>query len=615
MAVSPATSEPLQAGIDAQLWDRFAHAGDAAERDRCWLDILAALVPGARLAALVRVEEDGRLEPVVLWPQGVSADALPAGLLERVADEGCGLVTRLPAQDGGSLYGVAHPVFEDERLDAIVAVVVEAGDEQALKTVMGQLHWGSAWQELFTRRRTRARDRALQTRLSAAMNLLAAVLSRPACEAAAMALVTELATLLDCTRVSLGFTDKGYARVYVISHSARFGKRMNLVRAIGAAMDEALDQRQDIMFPLPEGRELPLTRDHARLAELSGSTCIMTVPVHGGHGYYAAVTLERETRPFDEDELRLVQSVAGLAGPALEDKRRNDRWIGRKVFDAAARQWRRLVGPRHAGRKLAVATLASLVLFFSFAEGDYRVSGDVVLEGAMQRVVSAPFAGYVQTAPVRAGDRVEAGELLATLDDQELRLERLRWSSQRNQLQRQYQEALAQHDRSQVSIISAQIEQAEAQLALVESKLGRTRLTAPFDGLVVSGDLSQRLGSAVQQGETLFELAPLDAYRVILMVSEQRIADLAAGQRGVLVLTALPDETHPFRVTRITPVAEARDGENRFRVEAELEEISPRLRPGMEGVGKVFVDRRLLIGIWTRGLWDWLRLQWWVWRP
>ena len=58
-------------------------------------------------------------------------------------------------------------------------------------------------------------------------------------------------------------------------------------------------------------------------------------------------------------------------------------------------------------------------------------------------------------------------------------------------------------DRAAMRIVGAQLAQAEAQLALVVDRLARTRLVAPYDGVVVSGDLSQRLGSPVQQGEAM----------------------------------------------------------------------------------------------------------------
>ena len=49
--------------------------------------------------------------------------------------------------------------------------------------------------------------------------------------------------------------------------------------------------------------------------------------------------------------------------------------------------------------------------------------------------------------------------------------------------------------------------------------------------------------------------------------------------------------------------------------EAQLEGTAPRLRPGMEGVGKVSVGEERLIWIWTHGFTDWLRLALWNWMP
>jgi multidrug resistance efflux pump len=166
-----------------------------------------------------------------------------------------------------------------------------------------------------------------------------------------------------------------------------------------------------------------------------------------------------------------------------------------------------------------------------------------------------------------------------------------------------------------VRVLAAQLAQADAQLALTEEKLARTRLTAPFDAVVVSGDLSQMLGAPVEQGKVLFELAPLDAYRVILQVDERDIAYVALGQRGELALTGLVGEPLGFTVKAITSVSTAQDGRNFFRVEAQLERVPAGLRPGMEGVGKIAAGEERLVWVWTRNFVNWLRISLWAWLP
>ena len=111
------------------------------------------------------------------------------------------------------------------------------------------------------------------------------------------------------------------------------------------------------------------------------------------------------------------------------------------------------------------------------------------------------------------------------------------------------------------------------------------------------------------------EIAPLDGYRIIIEIDERDIADIMPGQRGLLTLAALPEWPLQLTLQRITPVSTTGKGRNRFRVEARLDAQPKGLRPGMEGVAKVDIERRRLIWIWTHDLVDWLRLQAWAWLP
>jgi multidrug resistance efflux pump len=187
--------------------------------------------------------------------------------------------------------------------------------------------------------------------------------------------------------------------------------------------------------------------------------------------------------------------------------------------------------------------------------------------------------------------------------------------SEREQLTRRHRQALATLERSTMAIISAQIDQVDAALSLVADKIARANLVAPFDGVVVSGDLRQLIGSPVELGRLLFQIAPLDAYRIILQVEERDIAYLAVGQQGELTLSGILSQRMDFTVEQIMPVSTAQEGRNVFRVEARLLSPSERVRPGMEGIGKIIVGERNLLWIWTHRLVDWLVLSAWKWQP
>jgi multidrug resistance efflux pump len=238
-----------------------------------------------------------------------------------------------------------------------------------------------------------------------------------------------------------------------------------------------------------------------------------------------------------------------------------------------------------------------------------------VLEAEVQRAAVAPFDGFVRAAPARAGDTVRQGDLLAQLDDRDLILDRLKWRAELDKLLQRDREALAKHNRNGLVVLEPQIRQAEAQLALAEEKLVRTRILAPFDGVVVSGDLSQALGSPVEKGKTLFEVAPLNSYRLIVQVDERDVRFVAVGQSGTVALAGRPGEPVPMTLSKITPVTLAEEGRNAFRIEARLSEAGLELRPGMEGVAKINSGRRSIAWIWVHPVIDWLRLAAWKYLP
>jgi RND family efflux transporter MFP subunit len=263
---------------------------------------------------------------------------------------------------------------------------------------------------------------------------------------------------------------------------------------------------------------------------------------------------------------------------------------------------------------VAAAGVATFVLL-GVMPGTHRVTADATLEGLVQRAVVAGVDGYVAEASARAGDVVHQGQVLARLDERDLVLERRQWTAGLDQLRKEYREALSVHDRTQINILQARIAQSRAQLALLDENLARTRLIAPFDGVIVQGDLSRSLGAPVEKGTLLFEVAPLDGYRIVLDVDERDVAYVTYGKRGQLALSAMPGEPLPLAVEKITPVSSAVDGRNVFRVEASLLRPVTSLRPGMEGVAKIEIGRRRLVWIWTHDLFDRLRLWAWSWWP
>jgi biotin carboxyl carrier protein len=606
--------------LEQALWKQFSESASPGDFARAWLGLQCTLVPGVERGVVVLGEPDtGPFAPVAYWPVAGAGSAGLSAAAELAIAERRGVAQGHDESGPASAalpFCIAFPFIVDGRLFGVAALEIEASRRPQLRGVMRQLQWGVGWIEVMLRREHIRSDKARLEQMSTAFDLVAVVLEQFRFQDACNTSVTDLAMRLDCDQVSVGFVKRHKVRVAALSHVAQFGRRMNLVRSIGAAMDEAVDQRAIVLYPAPEDWEYRIDRAHTELARITGDGVILTVPLQAVGRFFGAMTFERPPgAKFDEDTITLCDCVANVVGPVLEEMRQNDRLIAVKLFESVWTQLKRLFGPHYFGRKLALGLAAAVVTFFALARETYFVTASSVLEGSTQRIMVAPFDGYVGSQLVRAGDVVHAGDLMATLDDKDLVIERLKWSTKKGEQEREYANALAKQQRAEASIFQAQIEQAKAQIDLLDEEIKRTRITAPFDGLVISGDLSQSVGAAVKRGDELFQVAPLKSYRVILKIDERDIADIQPGQEGTLLVTSIPLQPLHYVVTRITPIAEAEQGTNNFRVEASLEELSERLRPGMEGVSKTAVEERLMISNWTRRTVDWLRVMLWKWAP
>jgi biotin carboxyl carrier protein len=597
---------------ESALWAVLAGASGPEQFCQSWLAIQCRLIPGVAGGVVLLQAADGRYAPSAVWPDVRRDMSHLTQAAQRALVERRGLV--MPGAEGAG-HQVAYPVEAVGTLHGVVVLEVAPRAESELQAVLRQLHWGAAGLELLFYRGAVAREVQSRARLQTVLELVASAAGQERYTASAMALVTELATRLECDRVSLGFVQAGQIRIDAFSHSAQFKERTNLVRSVAAAMDEAVDQGATVAWPPIPGALPVVARAHEALAKEQGGT-VCTIPMQVGNAFVGAITLERTAaKPFDDASLELLEALVGLAAPILDTHRREDQWFGKRVLIWWKEKLRQLFGPRHAGLKFGVLLAALLLAFMTLAKGPFRVSAGTALEPLVQQAAAAPFNGYVREAPVRAGDLVKAGTVLARLDDRELKLERLKWIGQEEELGKQLRQAMADRNAAQVQIVSAQLDQARAQVARVEDQLARTTIAAPFDGVVVSGDLSQQLGAPVERGTVLFEVAPLESFRLVVKVDERDVAYVEAGQRGSLLLSAFPDDAIGFTVRKVTPVSTARDGRNFFRVEAELDRTDPRMRPNMEGVGKVDVGERRYVWIWTRSVVDGLRLLLWQWLP
>ncbi len=448
----------------------------------------------------------------------------------------------------------------------------------------------------------------------ALLRLQAVTLSHTEFEAAAVAFCSEFADLTDASRVSLGMIEQRHAVLFAVSRGEPEHLDPRLRKQLLAAMDEAYDQGSTIFAPSGIG-DRRINRAAESLRREHRGT-VITVPIAIHQQTLGALTIEfADVQQTIDPILALAEDAAALFGPVLFVMRQNERSLARRAADGfvtLSRTWPRLI--RSPWRWLAAASLLG-VLVLAFVPARYSVSAPARVEGAVQRVVAAPSNGFLKSNAVRPGDAVTQGQVLVELLDRDLQLDRSKLQGEMAQHENAYAAAMARSDRSNMMIYQAKVAEARAQADLVDQQLKRIQMRAPIDGMVIQGDLSQMLGSPVEKGQVLMTIAPRNAFRVIIELDERDVQAVKLGQNGRLVLSALPWDTVPILIERITPMAVVSEGRNVFEIEARLAQAQADLRPGLRGVARIDVGRAPLLRVWTRRFMEHLSRFVWRWSP
>ena len=593
-------------------------------RIRRWLTRQGKLISGGATRGYLYLsshDSDNHPEPSLscYWPDHLDEPGYFLRVCSRAEKEQRGVVLSFQEEQSvlkkedhsrDSVH-IAYPLLFANGQYLVSAFELYPKDQQQLHAAMLQLESGLRWlkDELLTSEKQRAENTEPLLTLA---RLQTQVQQGESFTEAAQLLVNSLEKILACQRISLALYQKHRAHLAVISSQSIRDKASPVVRDIEQAMEECYDQGKQILYPQAGATPECITLQHWNLAKTQGAGSLMSQPIPGNDTDPGFILLaERSaTTSFEPAEAHFFEATAFALTPTLLTKIYKEQRLTTLLSLRMKKGYRKIL-TKKSRMQVTAATTVALLLFCFFAKGDFRVEADVTLSGTIVRGIVAPFPGYVAQAQKNAGDHVEADETLAILDTTDLSLDQLSWTSKYTQADLEYRKAVADNDASRAKIIAEQKKQAEIQLSLLQLQKERAEIKAPFSGIIITEDLSQSVGAPVERGKLLFEMVPDNGFKILAQVDEKDISLVEKGQIGTLVFNSLPRKNFRFTLTTITPVATAVEGHNSFRVEAALEEQSERLLPGMKGYGKITVNRKTLVYIWTRNLLDRLRLLRW----
>ena len=506
---------------------------------------------------------------------------------------------------------------------AVSAVITKCLDLERARQRLMSMQLVAGYFDLFSLRRNADQSKVIAQSHQHVLQLAQSVGTAEGFESGSMNLCNELATRTGASRVSIGWLKGKNVKVVALSHTEKFDKKQELIVQLQRAMEECLDQEEAVHYD-PTGETSPnVTREAQSLSRSQGGNIVLSLPLRRKAEAVGVVTME-----FPADRKLGEHTAAGLAvavdliAPQLYDRYQNDRWLIVKTGHSIQEMTKLAIGPKHTLAKVIIAASIAVILFVCLYRPVYHVSAPFQFAPVEQRVLCAPWdQAQVKNVFKRPGDSVKAGDVLVEFNTDDISKDLYQAQSRMAQAYFEMQKNNGSIERGKAAdfqIAKATYEAESAGVQKLEYQMKQARVTAPFDGEVIRGDLVDQKGVRKKLGEELIVVAKPDRLRAEVKVDERDAQRIKSGQAGLLATSALPRDFYPIKVDHVVYASGPKDGENVFTVYAQLDyskadKYSKEWRPGLGGEARIDIERKPFIWIYTHKLIDWTRLKLWSW--
>lgn len=215
------------------------------------------------------------------------------------------------------------------------------------------------------------------------------------------------------------------------------------------------------------------------------------------------------------------------------------------------------------------------------------------IEAIEEITVVSEIDATVISLPFEEGRQIRKGQLIAKLDDSQLTAEVLRTEALYEQSKSVYNRVKKIVDQNAGTLQGlddalAEMKVAEANVKLANARLDKTKITAPFDGMIGARKVS--VGSFLRSGQAITELANLNEIRISFSAPERFLAQLKRGAGVIVSSPVYPEYEVKGRIIAIEPVV---DSETRTaRVVAQVQNPGHKFYPGMSANVSVVLNER-----------------------
>lgn len=220
-------------------------------------------------------------------------------------------------------------------------------------------------------------------------------------------------------------------------------------------------------------------------------------------------------------------------------------------------------------------------------------SGTASLEADQEAAVVAKVGGEVRSLLVEEGQAVKAGQVLARLDGDQLRLEAAKAQATLAKLERDYKRNVELHEKGLMSPgafenLKYEVEAQRASYDMTRLQLSYTEIRAPIDGVLAERRI--KVGNTIKPNDELFRIVDMKPLLAYVHVPERELDRLKPGQPAQIQVDAVPGQQFVGRVARLSPVVDPATAT--FKVTIELDDPTARLKPGMFARIGIVYERR-----------------------
>lgn len=562
------------------------------------------LIDGA--GGTIWVKREQKLEPVFhtgktteIQPIEDDGDGSDEGVLEKITADVKPFVFPMRSTDGNSegLIGIYIPLEIEDGLFGVLKVVKQRAtkvvyqEEIELLSNMGNLV--RMYLTQLNLPKVVGRVEELQRLFKINQEIFSSIDG----DEIAYTVANLVPTLVRCERCIVGLVDRGKLRVKAITGQDFVEKKSAAVRNIKEILEYVGEQGEAVTITpeAGEGEEQGCFRELVNsYFDVQPFRVMRVMPVKDGDRLLGVISIESsEDSVFPPNDESMFNFVCNQTGVALRHARLYKQipcaraWHKLAAFKIKVAEWPRFRAI--SGSVLIVLMIAAVFL----VNIDNKISGDCEVLPLSKYYARTRIDGVLKEFLVDEGDRVEAGSVVALLDDVEIK-KRLREAEARLEVTRANMlKFFGMGQMADYAIEALKLKGIEKEIELLQSDLEDTRIVVEGSGVVLTPGprFAERLGKPVSRGEELVEVGQVDELLLAVAVPEKGIKFIESGQKIRFLLNSLPEKHFEVRVDSIRQKAEPRPEGNFFIVESNVDLPAGSFKPGMKGKAKIYADK------------------------